>query len=955
MSQPNGQQLPAGYTVDDSPAPAPSQGSALPQGYTVDDAPHDAQQAPAIHVGGIDPNAPWYDRIGQGVQDLTSRAEAVGNGMGQGLTSTLQGAASIANKVGQHTVGHDIVPKTVTDSLNEGQQRLQEQNRENPGLNEMGYGGETLMEFLGGEAAFKGLAMGDKLQKMSQVFKVIEQSPRLMNALKLGTAGMKAAAELSPEEAQLVQQYPKIAKLIGIGSEALRAGTVQGAQTFDRTGGDLGAAAKSGAEMAGTAGVLGTVGAGLGAGAKAVGKAIGKVGETAGDLADATNAAPDSLTVGQRIQGALQNAKDKLHANYETGIQDLQGRLGDATAPADETSPIAQKAKELLQDPDPEDHPLTTGAKEVSGEKLSPKTRALLEMAASGKAPVTEEAEEAAAEANKNKPTILGADGKAVEQPDVEPKQEDLPDWNIENLVRFRQTVGKAARDSVPGSPDQRALNALLWDGSANGGAGGSAIDDTIQNIAENSDHPEAAQALDDYQALRNNYLQQIGRYDNPIIKRLMEGKSDEAASAFLRYKSASGAPKGGAKDFNLDNLQQIIGPEASRNFAKDVFSNLLQKTSDNGQFNAAKFTGLWNKLTDETKENFFGANAPTIGPKDYMESLAGDAKTVKNLQLLNRAGLIGGVGAAAGTISPVAGAGLSTLLAFVAGHEGGVGGIQHGRELIDFVANHPKTWAGFRAAGKLAEKGDLGTAGPGAFVRDAGTGAKNIIKAGANAAIAPGAQQPTLNEPVPSDNNDSAPTYGDPKGATLPPALENVQHAVQPTIVQGQGGTAVDGRGSVAEVDQGAGNNTIRINNQQAYDDNKASTTAHELTHVWQNNLPPSIQAKIPADPQNGSAFDISDVDSLRKQGKTMTDIPREKQATIVQKYTQGDAKTKARLQPWLDDIEKTPLSSNKMETDAKGNLKITPRAPGLPPSSVAGMRGLGTDDKPKPKKKSS
>jgi hypothetical protein len=167
------------------------------------------------------------------------------------------------------------------------------------------------------------------------------------------------------------------------------------------------------------------------------------------------------------------------------------------------------------------------------------------------------------------------------------------------------------------------------------------------------------------------------------------------------------------------------------------------------------------------------------------------------------------------------------------------------------------------------------------------------------------------------------------------------------------------NGRSSTAtvdsNVDQAQGNSNIEINNPNAARD--PSVMAHELTHVWQNNLPPATQARIPDDPKDMSAFDISDVNKLRAQGKTLVDLPREKQATIVQKYVSTkDPKVKAQLKPWIVDMQRTPLSStqptanNQPKTQlgqwvqsakdlvSTPTINTTPRAHGRPDSTVAG-----------------
>lgn len=189
------------------------------------------------------------------------------------------------------------------------------------------------------------------------------------------------------------------------------------------------------------------------------------------------------------------------------------------------------------------------------------------------------------------------------------------------------------------------------------------------------------------------------------------------------------------------------------------------------------------------------------------------------------------------------------------------------------------------------------------------------------------------------------AATLGNRAIEDLPPEIRNAVSTIPVNVVNGAPHSDSKApQGAVAGVDQGAGNNTIEINSPQDFKNNPTATMGHELTHVWQNNLPPSIQAKIPADKNDASAFDISDVDKLRKQGKTLVDLPREKSATIVQKYIEAKpgSDTRKKLQPWVDDLGNTPLSSTQPTSPDATKLNMNPRAPGLP-SGVAGLNGTG------------
>lgn len=131
-------------------------------------------------------------------------------------------------------------------------------------------------------------------------------------------------------------------------------------------------------------------------------------------------------------------------------------------------------------------------------------------------------------------------------------------------------------------------------------------------------------------------------------------------------------------------------------------------------------------------------------------------------------------------------------------------------------------------------------------------------------------------------------------------------------------------------------------------------AVVAHEATHEWQLNLPPSEQAAIPPDDTSSvpAMYDISHVATLRAQGKTMKDLPKEEAASIVQNYIEHPA-MRAKLQPWIDDLENTPLSALEPTPKDKQlgtlgaalwqrfrglihpeTINTTPRPPGPPPS---------------------
>lgn len=182
------------------------------------------------------------------------------------------------------------------------------------------------------------------------------------------------------------------------------------------------------------------------------------------------------------------------------------------------------------------------------------------------------------------------------------------------------------------------------------------------------------------------------------------------------------------------------------------------------------------------------------------------------------------------------------------------------------------------------------------------------------------------------------------------------------PGAVAGFSGKAAPN--AYAGVNQG-NPNTVQVMDQAAFQKpgQTGQLAVHEATHIMQNNLPPKVAAKIPADnasdPYNfgGEAGLVN----MRKQGKTLLDLPREQQAAVMQYYTaQNDgyqnklaagtagpadhAAAQQRQQvygPWVNDLNHVPQSVI-MPTDpqAKGNTintQVRP-LPG-PATDIPGM----------------
>lgn len=163
--------------------------------------------------------------------------------------------------------------------------------------------------------------------------------------------------------------------------------------------------------------------------------------------------------------------------------------------------------------------------------------------------------------------------------------------------------------------------------------------------------------------------------------------------------------------------------------------------------------------------------------------------------------------------------------------------------------------------------------------------------------------------------------------GAIIPPQVERIQNALGVEFKQGNplpdGGIA-----SVGDHDT----KIVQINDPQKFAEGPNQTKGHEITHLWQNSLPPPIMSKIPPDdPKHPYALDLDKLDALRKKGVSLAQLPREQGATIVQRWI-AFPQDRARLQAWLDDLNTTPLSL-MMPTDSSAKtINRSVRAP-IPP----------------------
>lgn len=168
-----------------------------------------------------------------------------------------------------------------------------------------------------------------------------------------------------------------------------------------------------------------------------------------------------------------------------------------------------------------------------------------------------------------------------------------------------------------------------------------------------------------------------------------------------------------------------------------------------------------------------------------------------------------------------------------------------------------------------------------------------------------------------------------------LPAPLQRVLGSTGLNVVSAGAYTNPQGLSGVASVDPQSVN-TVEVNDPKQFVGGGAQTLGHESTHLWQNNLPPAIQAMIPRDVSYPTQQSPEQVEGLRAQGKNLATVGREMGPTIIQSYlAQGGkhapAKVQAAFAPWLNDMKTLPLSTiiPTSPGTAKDVINTAPRAP--------------------------
>lgn len=303
---PVGQTTGGGYSDSDfvdNPSYAAPQHSQPSGSYSdadfVDNPAYNGGQKPADKAT-INDNDSTLTKFGKGVGGLFE-------GIGEGVLGTVAGAADIANKaaskVGLSDGKQGFVSKGLHDLAGDNEQRSTAAS--------IGYGGESLLEMMLGDEALKAIPLAKRLNVVSKAMQTLEQSPKLMAALKAGADLLKAGTLSDTAHGAELLKNPIV-------REALKMAMMQGAQTYVKTSGDAGQATED-------ALTAGTLGAATGAAVNKLSKVIGKArkgADTVAKMGEMAAKAPEDETVFGGLSKDLSDARQNIDNIFEKAKSD---------------------------------------------------------------------------------------------------------------------------------------------------------------------------------------------------------------------------------------------------------------------------------------------------------------------------------------------------------------------------------------------------------------------------------------------------------------------------------------------------------------------------------------------------------------------------------------------------------------------------------------------------------
>jgi hypothetical protein len=535
-----------------------------------------------------------------------------------GILSTLGNVATGAGKEFMHTVGsvYDLASKIpgvktalATADKYAGFSPEAEQNMHNTAqaplqgtAENIGGGLETVGEFLLGDAALKGLSLADRLTKVSKVMKFVEQSPRLAQALRLGISVGKAGAELSPEERALLQKYPTLARLAGVGLDAIRQGTVQAAQTGVKTGGDLGEAATSGAEMAAGSAALGAPLAALGGALEHGGQAANAV----ENLRTTAQNAPTATEGNAALQQAVTTATQPEVEAAQAAKTEAEGKLAGAKAAIAEPGGYADNAPTKEQLTNKAQAYAKAGEHAVRDEytKASAAIRndpALEGLTIPGKGSAFQEKAANAAFGQQQGDAVRKALGASIPaSPEVMNLVSELgkpggllevdeagnpKEMDINQLMDYAKDVKDQLRKvgySTPQEMRDRQAYYDLLDG----------IHESVDELVAKAGKPEL---MDKLQAMNANYKNGIQTFKNPDVQALLRGSNENAIVTTLT---------GGKSVGDINAIRKAIGKEAFGHLADDAMQRIAADSTNpaTGEFDLKRWITNMGKIPDDVR-----------------------------------------------------------------------------------------------------------------------------------------------------------------------------------------------------------------------------------------------------------------------------------------------------------------------------------------------------------------
>lgn len=798
--------------ISNNPPATDEYSTPLPQGATTAPPQQDEYSTPIPQGATTSSSEPQSTGILGTIENL-------GEGFKKEAAKTAKSVLDVADRIPGFKSLHDYVGSQATPEEHQQTQSLENSPLSGTAQN-IGGGIETIGEFLLGDASLKGLSVADRLTQVSKIMKFVEKSPKLAQALRLGINVGKAGAELGPEERALLQKYPTLARLAGVGLDAIRQGAVQAGQTTVKTGGDLKEAGKQGLEMGAGSAILGAPLAALGGvlehGAQAA--------HTTEELANAAKTAPTATEANSALENTVNNAVQPNIDAAQAVKNEAEGKLAGATSAISEPGGYAEAA--------PTREAITNKAQAYakSGEqairdaytKASEAIRndpALEGVTVPGKGSAFQEKAADAAFGQQAGDPIRKALGASIPaSPDVmnlvtnlakpggllDVAEDGTPkEMDINQLLDYAKDVKDKLRKvgySTPQEMRDRQVYYDLLDG----------IHQSVDELVAKSGKPEL---MDQVMKMNTDYRNGIQTFKNPDVQSLLRGSNENAIvntltggksvgdieairkaigkDAFaslsddamqriaadstnpvtgefeltrwirnmskipdsVRSEMVSGTKKGGAlenilqqvRDVNksgdipnsdkviadsqasikailgntpdlvgilrqpekVQELSQLIGPEAMGSLGDMLIGNQLREAATNtkgeiGNVNTGKFLDFVGKLKDspEVVQAFF---QPTPERAEAYDKLLQGVHNVDRVKEMIKFGIITPTIGAVTAGALGAHTGLSLMLGAAAA-EGAGGSIKFARDILDHIANNPRTWGAIKALNGFAE-----------------------------------------------------------------------------------------------------------------------------------------------------------------------------------------------------------------------------------------------------------